>query len=34
VRRAYRRATELELGFFTAVWESTAWEPGGSVGRQ
>ncbi|SFT90917.1 thiaminase (transcriptional activator TenA) [Geodermatophilus amargosae] len=34
VRRAYRRAMGLELGFFTAAGESTAWEAGGSVGRQ
>ncbi|WP_369257246.1 TenA family protein [Geodermatophilus amargosae] len=25
VQRAYRRAMELELGFFTAAWESAAW---------
>ncbi|MGR7024665.1 TenA family protein [Geodermatophilus sp. URMC 62] len=31
VRRAYRRAMELELGFFSAAWDPAAW---GTVGGQ
>ena len=31
VRRAYRRAMELELGFFAAAWDPAAW---GTVGGQ